>query len=108
MQLKTLSISVDIDIPGLLEALRGLNIKSLSLDVKYSCLTVDHEEPSLRSLSSLMQLKTLSISVDIDIPGLWEALRGLNIKSLSLDVKYSCLTVDHVEPSMHLYHRSHS
>ncbi|KAH3769869.1 hypothetical protein DPMN_171150 [Dreissena polymorpha] len=83
-QLKTLSISVHKDSPGLLEALRGLNIKCLSLEYTREGMTVGHGEYLSQPLSSLTQLKSLSIVVNKDSPILWEAFRGLNIKRLSL------------------------
>ncbi|KAH3789214.1 hypothetical protein DPMN_167389 [Dreissena polymorpha] len=51
-----------------------------------------------QSLTSLTQLETLNFSVKKDSPGLWKALHGLNIKSLSLSGKWSRdLRVNHVE-----------
>ncbi|KAH3710879.1 hypothetical protein DPMN_070375 [Dreissena polymorpha] len=97
--LDTLSIEVDDDSPGLWEALRGLNIKSLSLCVALGGLNVIYADSMSQSLSSLSQLDTLSIEVDDLSPGLWEALRGLNIKSLSLCVAHGGLNVDY-EDSM--------
>ncbi|KAH3771013.1 hypothetical protein DPMN_172313 [Dreissena polymorpha] len=38
-----------------------------------------------KTLSSLTQLETLSIDVEHESPGIWAALHGLNIKSLSLN-----------------------
>ncbi|KAH3798742.1 hypothetical protein DPMN_152345 [Dreissena polymorpha] len=84
-QLETLNVSVCEDTPGLWEALQGLSIKSLSL----SCTDLDFElkyATSLKqSLVSLKQLDTLSVSMHEDNPGMWEALQGLSIKSLSLN-----------------------
>ncbi|KAH3769870.1 hypothetical protein DPMN_171151 [Dreissena polymorpha] len=77
-----LSICVSEEIPGMWGALCGLNIKRLSLQVEFD--RVNNVELLSQSLSSLTQLKTLSISVQTDSPGLLEALRGLNIKSLSV------------------------
>ncbi|KAH3853030.1 hypothetical protein DPMN_095553 [Dreissena polymorpha] len=50
-----------------------------------------------QSLSSLTHLDTLSIKFDVDSPGLWEALHGLNIKSLSLSDKYGGLKVNYAD-----------
>ncbi|KAH3789495.1 hypothetical protein DPMN_167676 [Dreissena polymorpha] len=97
-QLETLSISVNEDRPGLWEALSGLNIKSLSLDGPNPFgLKVNHVGRFSQTLSSLTQLETLSIIVREDIPGLWEALRGPNIKSLSVGNSYREIKVNHVE-----------
>ncbi|KAH3780478.1 hypothetical protein DPMN_158293 [Dreissena polymorpha] len=94
-KLETLSIKVDVDSPGLWKALHGLNIKSFSLSVLWDCFTVEHEESSSQSLSSLTPLETLSIEVWYGSLGLWKVLHGLNIKCLSL----SCWNVEH-EKSM--------
>ncbi|KAH3844188.1 hypothetical protein DPMN_086443 [Dreissena polymorpha] len=81
----TLEMVVDEDSPGLWEALHSLNIKSLSLErILAVPMRVKHGELLSQSLLSLTQLETLSIQVFSDIPGLWEALHSLNIKSLSL------------------------
>ncbi|KAH3710779.1 hypothetical protein DPMN_070274 [Dreissena polymorpha] len=91
--LDTLSIEVDVDSPGLWKALHGLNIKSLSLSGRYVYLSLggpdryiseNYADSMSQSLLSLTHLDTLSIEVDVDSPGLWKALHGLNIKSLSL------------------------
>ncbi|KAH3710719.1 hypothetical protein DPMN_070212 [Dreissena polymorpha] len=95
--LNTLSIEVDDNSPGLWEALRGLNIKSLSLSGRYGYLDVNYADSMSQSLSSLSHLNTLSIKVDNDSPGLWEALRGLNIKSLSLSGRYGDLDVNYAD-----------
>ncbi|KAH3786526.1 uncharacterized protein LOC127843162 [Dreissena polymorpha] len=97
--LTTLSIYVDEDSPGLWEVLRGLNIKSLNLGDTCRCLKVTHVESLSESLASLTQLETLCIRVYGDNPDLWKALRGLNIKilSLSLENTRGDLTVDHGE-----------
>ncbi|KAH3861073.1 hypothetical protein DPMN_024001 [Dreissena polymorpha] len=79
--LETLSIEMCEDSPGLWEALRGLNIKSLSVK---KCNSLNYVELRSQSFSSLTHLETLSIEVYKDSPGLWEALHGLNIKTLSL------------------------
>ncbi|KAH3798885.1 hypothetical protein DPMN_152488 [Dreissena polymorpha] len=94
-QLDTLNIKVNNDIPGLWDALRGLNIKSLSLNVAYGGFNVNYADSMSQSLSSLTQLDTLNIKVNNDIPGLWDALRGLNIKSLSLNNAYGGLNVNY-------------
>ncbi|KAH3780690.1 hypothetical protein DPMN_158509 [Dreissena polymorpha] len=93
-QLETLSIDVGYDSPVLWKALHVLNIKSLSLSIMQGGLNVDHKESLSQSLSSLKQLETLSIRVRFDSSGLWKALHGLNIKSLSLS---GLLYVGHVE-----------
>ncbi|KAH3797241.1 hypothetical protein DPMN_150818 [Dreissena polymorpha] len=70
--LETLSIEVDDDSPAFWEALLGLNIKSLSLSGQFGGLNVNHADSMSRSLASLNQLETLSISVrkynDIQLP----------------------------------------
>ncbi|XP_052250621.1 uncharacterized protein LOC127857915 isoform X2 [Dreissena polymorpha] len=82
--LDTLSIKVNEYSPGLWKALHGLNIKSLSLSGWCGGFNVKYADSMSQSLSSLTHLDTLSIKVKDDSPGLWEALHGLNIKSLSL------------------------
>ncbi|KAH3799320.1 hypothetical protein DPMN_152927 [Dreissena polymorpha] len=77
--LDTLSIKANNYSLGLLEALHGLNIKSLSLSGGHG------------------GLYTLSIKVDDDSPGLWKALHGLNIKSLSLCGHYGYLNVHNAD-----------
>ncbi|KAH3780518.1 hypothetical protein DPMN_158334 [Dreissena polymorpha] len=96
-QLETLSIEVWYDSPGLWKALHGLNIKCLSLRGFSEGLCVENVELQSQSLSSLTQLETLSIEVRYDSPGLWKALHGLNIKSLSLEGTWGGLNVDHDE-----------
>ncbi|KAH3868624.1 uncharacterized protein LOC127867830 [Dreissena polymorpha] len=73
------------DSPGLWESILGLNINSLSLSGQFGGWTVNHVEAFSKSLASLTQLETLCISLYEDSPGLLESLRGLNIKSLSLE-----------------------
>ncbi|KAH3853861.1 hypothetical protein DPMN_096396 [Dreissena polymorpha] len=46
-------------------------------------LDINHVSSLYKLLSSLKQLEKLSVIVNNDSPGLWEALHGLNIKSLS-------------------------
>ncbi|KAH3780639.1 hypothetical protein DPMN_158458 [Dreissena polymorpha] len=94
-----LRIEVNYDSPGLGKVLHGLNIKSLSLSIMQGGLNVAREESLSQSLSSLTQLETLSIKVWYDSPGLWKALHGLNIKSLSLSLhaELGGLTVAHEE-----------
>ncbi|KAH3780556.1 hypothetical protein DPMN_158373 [Dreissena polymorpha] len=96
-QLETLSIEVKYDSPCLWMALHGLNIKSLSLRGFCEGLCMKHVELQLKSLSSLTQLETLSIKVEYDSPGLWKALHGLNIKSLSLRAEWGGVNVENVE-----------
>ncbi|KAH3786531.1 hypothetical protein DPMN_164638 [Dreissena polymorpha] len=83
--LKTHSIEMDCDCSSLRKALRGLNINDLSLNVWCRGLRVKHVESMSQFISSLIRMATLSIGVDEDNLGLWEALRGPNIKSLSLN-----------------------
>ncbi|XP_052267291.1 uncharacterized protein LOC127869057 isoform X2 [Dreissena polymorpha] len=94
-QLDTLSI--ELNILCLWEALHGLNIKSLSLSGMFLHLNVKYADSMSQSLASLTQLDTLSIELNGQSPGLWEALRGLNIKSLNLSVQYGCFTVEHAD-----------
>ncbi|KAH3780714.1 hypothetical protein DPMN_158535 [Dreissena polymorpha] len=96
-QLETLSIEVGYYIPGLWKALHGLNIKSLSLSSLWEGLCVENVEFLSQSLASLTQLETLSIKVEYDSTGLWKALHGLNIKSLSLSGFWEGLCVENVE-----------
>ncbi|KAH3793190.1 hypothetical protein DPMN_146695 [Dreissena polymorpha] len=102
-QLDTLSISVQYydphnpDSPGLWEALHGLSIKSLSLIGHY--LLLEYATSLNQSLSSLTQLGTLSIGVDVESPDLWETPHGLNIKRLSLCAKRGTMRVWHAEKS---------
>ncbi|KAH3771056.1 hypothetical protein DPMN_172356 [Dreissena polymorpha] len=85
-RLETLGIGVTEDSPGLWKALHGLNIKGLRLDGwKGEGLRINHSHSLPQSLSSLMRLQKLDIHVAEDSTGLWEALHGLNIKSLRLD-----------------------
>ncbi|KAH3786751.1 hypothetical protein DPMN_164860 [Dreissena polymorpha] len=81
-QLETLSIQVNKESPGLWKALSGLSIKTLNLRYALRSLRVKHVESISQSLSSLIRMETLSIEVYDDSHVLWEALRGLNIKSL--------------------------
>ncbi|KAH3770997.1 hypothetical protein DPMN_172297, partial [Dreissena polymorpha] len=84
-KLETLDIKMDELTPCVWEALRGLNIKSLTLSSrKWGEL---HAESLTQSLSSLKRLETLDITMYEFIPCLWKALRGLNIKSLTLSSK---------------------
>ncbi|XP_052233053.1 uncharacterized protein LOC127845915 [Dreissena polymorpha] len=87
-QLEMLSIDVDNGNRAPWEALHGLGIKSLSLSGIWSGfdhgLTVNNAKSLKQSILSLKQLETLNVDVYEDTPGLWEALQGLSIKSLSL------------------------
>ncbi|KAH3691852.1 hypothetical protein DPMN_191030 [Dreissena polymorpha] len=94
-QLETLSIEVVYYSPGLWKALHGLNIKSLSLSGLWDVLNVENIESQKQSLSSRTHLDTLRIKVGYGSTGLWNALRGLNIKRLSIDNLY--LNLDHEE-----------
>ncbi|KAH3770582.1 hypothetical protein DPMN_171871 [Dreissena polymorpha] len=86
-QLDTLCIEMPCDYPGLWEAVHDLNIKHLSLSGLWKSTGIDvtHTVSMSNTLPSLTQLETLSIDVEHESPGLWEALHGLNIKSLSLN-----------------------
>ncbi|KAH3783224.1 hypothetical protein DPMN_161157 [Dreissena polymorpha] len=70
--------------PYLMDAMHGLPIKSLSLFGSRKRLDINHVASLHELLSSLKQLKKLSVLENNDSPGLWEGLHGLNIKSLSL------------------------
>ncbi|KAH3864663.1 hypothetical protein DPMN_027686 [Dreissena polymorpha] len=84
-RLEILGIGVTEDSPGLWKALHGLNIKSLRLDgLKGEGLRINHLEPLSHSLSSLEQMKKLTIHVQKDSP--WEAIYGLNIEYLNLRI----------------------
>ncbi|XP_052236753.1 uncharacterized protein LOC127848371 [Dreissena polymorpha] len=83
-QLETLSIKASVHNPGLWKALRGLNIKCLSLDGGRGGFKEEDVDSISQSLSTLTKLETLSIKVDIDSPSLWKALHGLKSKGLSL------------------------
>ncbi|KAH3771093.1 hypothetical protein DPMN_172395 [Dreissena polymorpha] len=100
-QLDTLCIEMECDNPGLWEAVHGLNIKSLSLSGfwKRTGIDVKHTLSMAKTLASLIHLETLSIDVEHESLGLWEALHGQNIKSLSLSGvrKSSGIDVKHAE-----------
>ncbi|KAH3770965.1 hypothetical protein DPMN_172265 [Dreissena polymorpha] len=100
-QLDTLCIWMPCDNPGLWEAVHGLNIKSLSLSGlwKRTGIDVKHTVSMAKTLASLIHLETLSIDVEHESPGLWEAFHGQNIKSLSLSGvhKSSGIDVKHAE-----------
>ncbi|XP_052229399.1 uncharacterized protein LOC127843705 isoform X3 [Dreissena polymorpha] len=100
-QLDTLCIEMPCDNPGLWEAVHGLNIKSLSLSGlwKRTGIDVKHTVSMAKTLASLIHLETLSIDVEHESPGLWEAFHGQNIKSLSLSGvrKSSGIDVKHAE-----------
>ncbi|KAH3844094.1 hypothetical protein DPMN_086345 [Dreissena polymorpha] len=82
---QTGTIIIDVNTQfDLLEALCGRNINSLSLCGSGKHLEVNHVSALCTSLSSLKQLDKLDVIVNNDTPGLWQALNGLNIKSLSL------------------------
>ncbi|KAH3851422.1 uncharacterized protein LOC127874736 [Dreissena polymorpha] len=93
--LETLSISVSEDSAGLWETFYCPDIKSLW--DSYECLNVNHTALLSKSLSSLTQVDTLSNGVYEDSPCLWEALRGLHIKRLSLLDKLGGLRVNYDE-----------
>ncbi|XP_052228855.1 uncharacterized protein LOC127843081 isoform X3 [Dreissena polymorpha] len=90
LTLEKLSVKMDLDIPSLCKGLDGRNLNDLSLSWSYEFQdwTANNLELLSECLSSLIQLETLSMSVRGDSPSLWEALRGLNIKSLSLSLEY--------------------
>ncbi|KAH3770972.1 hypothetical protein DPMN_172272 [Dreissena polymorpha] len=113
-RLETLSIGANEACPGLWEALKCLSVKSLTIKVRNQDFELNHTESLSQSLSSLTQLETLgmevwehstghletlSIDVEHESPGLWEALHGQNIKSLSLSCvrKSSGIDVKHAE-----------
>ncbi|KAH3854508.1 hypothetical protein DPMN_097051 [Dreissena polymorpha] len=57
----------------------------------------DHQILTLTQLlSSLTAMETLSITADMDSAELWESLRGLNIKSLSLKGTQGRLKVEYI------------
>ncbi|XP_052233056.1 uncharacterized protein LOC127845917 [Dreissena polymorpha] len=95
-RLETLDITMDEFIPCLWKAVHSLNIKSLTLSSReWGEL---HAESLTQSLSSLKRLETLEIGMSQDSPGLWKALHGLNIKSLTLDgLKGKGLRINHSE-----------
>ncbi|KAH3771104.1 hypothetical protein DPMN_172406 [Dreissena polymorpha] len=104
-QLDTLCIEMECDYPCLWEAVHGLNIKHLSLSGlrkrisfsgswKRTGIDVTHTVSLSNTLSSLSQLETLSIDVEHESPGLWAALHGLNIKSLSLNGVWESSGID--------------
>ncbi|XP_052221929.1 uncharacterized protein LOC127838309 isoform X2 [Dreissena polymorpha] len=82
---------------GLVKVLHGLNIKSLYLIGMFGGLNIPHVEPFSQSLASLLHLETLSIEVYDDSPGLWDALHGLNIKSMSLNGSFGRFNVKNIE-----------
>ncbi|XP_052271993.1 uncharacterized protein LOC127872701 [Dreissena polymorpha] len=91
------TIIIDVNAhPDLLEALCGRNINSLCLFGSGEHLEVKNVSALCRSLSSLKQLDKLDVIVNNDTPGLWQALHGLNIKSLSLSGGKTGLIVNHV------------
>ncbi|KAH3791065.1 uncharacterized protein LOC127841973 isoform X1 [Dreissena polymorpha] len=98
--LESLSLKV-CDIPSLCKALHGMNIDYLSLRLsdKFQDLKKNDLDLLSKSLLSLIRMKTLKIKTPgEDFPGLWEALRGLNITSLSLSSWETYgLIVNHVE-----------
>ncbi|KAH3799219.1 hypothetical protein DPMN_152825 [Dreissena polymorpha] len=93
----TLHIRDFNDNTGLWNALHGLNIKNLCLSDKHESVNVNQADSLSKLLSSLTHLDTLSIKVNNDSPGLWEALHGLNIKVMSLSGLYACLNLNHVD-----------
>ncbi|KAH3718520.1 uncharacterized protein LOC127856012 [Dreissena polymorpha] len=88
-QLITLRVLVKTnnDCPGLWRALNGLNIIDLSLDIRN--LEINVASSLSQSLSSLRHLESLRMQVGCytDYADLWECLDGLNIKTLSRDVR---------------------
>ncbi|XP_052214948.1 uncharacterized protein LOC127833629 isoform X5 [Dreissena polymorpha] len=82
---KTFHIGNVMSGPGFWEALHGLNIKCLDINgLNADC--IEHGSESLfKSLKSLIQLDTLSISAKEFHPSLWKALHGLNIKCLDIN-----------------------
>ncbi|KAH3791066.1 hypothetical protein DPMN_169277 [Dreissena polymorpha] len=100
--LETLSIDVEYDIPNLWNALHGLNIKSLSLTLSNRAgrVRVNNEESSSQNLVSLNQLETLTINVYYGIPNIWNALHGLNITSLSLNVRNGWTHIESISQAL--------
>ncbi|KAH3840728.1 hypothetical protein DPMN_114184 [Dreissena polymorpha] len=82
--------------PCMMEAMHGLPIKRLSLYDSGERLDINNVSSLYKLLSSLKQLEKLSVIVNNDSPGLWEALHGLKIKSLSLNDGIGCLRLSHV------------
>ncbi|KAH3808666.1 hypothetical protein DPMN_137023 [Dreissena polymorpha] len=83
-QLETLNLEISNASSGIWRALRGLNIKNLSLCGTFNSSAREHLSLISQSLSSLYQLETFTRDINNDSSGLWQALYGLNIKSLSL------------------------
>ncbi|XP_052235919.1 uncharacterized protein LOC127847797 isoform X2 [Dreissena polymorpha] len=85
-ELETLIIDIPIEnSTGLWEALRCLNVKTRDLKGNGIWFDMMNDAHSVsQSLLLLTQLETLGIEVFSDRPGLWEALRCLNVKTLHL------------------------
>ncbi|KAH3780967.1 hypothetical protein DPMN_158792 [Dreissena polymorpha] len=77
-----LSIIAQNDSRWVWQALSGLKIKLLNIGTEQECLEVKHVSSFFTSLSTLKQLDTIVINVKNNIPGLFEALHNLKIKSL--------------------------
>ncbi|KAH3813850.1 hypothetical protein DPMN_142320 [Dreissena polymorpha] len=98
--LETINIDMNAS-PGLLEAVKGLNIKSLNLTGCNKLLDVKFVESFKQTLSSLKLMDSLRIDMYAS-PVLLEALNGLNIKSLTLRFwNYNILKVIHVQSVSH-------
>ncbi|KAH3803987.1 hypothetical protein DPMN_132259 [Dreissena polymorpha] len=93
-QMETICIDVNAH-PDLLDALYGLNIKTLCLCASDENLKVNNVSALYKSLSSLKQLERLDVIVKKYSPGLWKALNGLNIKTLSLRGERDSLSMKH-------------
>ncbi|KAH3797111.1 hypothetical protein DPMN_150686 [Dreissena polymorpha] len=96
-QLETLSVHMCHNSPNLWKGIRGLNIKSLSLSGLLGLMDVNQVESLSQSLCSFKHLETLSIGMCNNSPNLWKGVRGLNIKSLSLNGLSGLMDVNHVE-----------
>ncbi|XP_052215574.1 uncharacterized protein LOC127834047 [Dreissena polymorpha] len=83
-QLETLNLDISNASLGIWRALHGLNIKNLNLCGTFNSTARAHASLISQSLSSLSQLETFSMDINNGRCGLWKALHGLNIKSLSL------------------------
>ncbi|KAH3854506.1 hypothetical protein DPMN_097049 [Dreissena polymorpha] len=94
-QLEQLNIEVDYESPALWEALYGLHIKRLGLCITRKDIPEDHVDSLSKTLKSLKDLDEIIIITDEGRPALWDALNGLNIKSLLLDGKENGLNKNH-------------
>ncbi|KAH3786591.1 hypothetical protein DPMN_164698 [Dreissena polymorpha] len=77
-QLEEMCINVENDSPGLWEALYGLNIKRLNISIESTCLHIKHISSWLTFLSSLKQLKELSMYVALDFHDIFDGLTNFS------------------------------